>query len=262
MQTLVDIGARQRQRSHGITTKASLMLIRRLFAAIIVLAAIAAGGLAAYAAWANIEGSRRSRCHGTTARGWLEAGRRLPHSGENFRAYSTTGYLLGRTFVHGTIRDAMRDAYASLAKEHPELRFIYAESSWPWGGSFQPHRTHSNGTAVDFHVPVRSADGAVAEVPTAPWNLFGYANSFDRTGRSGSYRIDFEAMALHLQALARAARGHGIGIRRVIFDTDLQPLLFATEHGGQLRRQMSFNKTQSWVRHDEHYHVDFDVSCD
>jgi penicillin-insensitive murein endopeptidase len=171
------------------------------------------------------------------------------------------GFLLGRTFVHSAVRDAMRDAYAELSGSNSELRFVYGESAWPWGGSFWPHKSHANGTAVDFFVPVRTVDGAVSELPTWPWNLFGYAVQFDKTGRLGSRAIDFEAMALHLLALDRAARAHGIGIRRIIFDVALQPRLAAMGSGAQVVRRLAFNKQQVGVRHDEHYHVDFAVPC-
>ena len=65
----------------------------------------------------------------------------------------------------------------------------------------------------------------------SPFNLFGYATQFDRDGRSGSNTIDFEAMALYLLSLERAARARGIGIRRVIFDDNLQPKLASTGSG-------------------------------
>jgi penicillin-insensitive murein endopeptidase len=110
-------------------------------------------------------------------------------------------------------------------------------------------------------VPVRSSDGKVTQLSISPFNLFGYATQFDRDGRSGSNTIDFEAMALHLLALERAARARGIGIRRVIFDVNLQPKLASTGSGREVLRRFAFNKQQAWVRHDEHYHVDFRVAC-
>src|SRR5712691_5810630 len=140
------------------------MTIGRVLLAACVLPILAAAGFAGYVAWLGSDGNRPSICHGTLAAGSLEGGRRLPYSGENYRAYSILGFLLGRTFVHSTVRDAMRDAYAQLGKSHPELQFIYAESSWPWGGSFRPHKTHANGTAADFLVPVRTLDGQVSTV--------------------------------------------------------------------------------------------------
>jgi penicillin-insensitive murein endopeptidase len=237
------------------------MTISRALLVACVLPVLAVAGFAAYVAWLGIDSNQPSVCRGTVAGGRLEGGRRLPSSGANYRAYSTAGFLLGRTFLHSLVRNAMRDAYAELSKSHPELRFIYAESGWPWGGRFAPHKTHANGTAADFHVPVRTLDGQVSELPTSPFNQFGYAVEFDNSGRAGSHRLDFVAMAMHLLALDRAARAHGIGIRRVIFDVGLQPMLFATGPGSQLRGRIAFNKNQAWVRHDEHYHVDFDVPC-
>jgi penicillin-insensitive murein endopeptidase len=234
---------------------------RRVLLAACALPLIAAGAFAASIAWLGIDESRPSICRGTVARGNLEGGRRLPYSGENFRAYSLLGFLLGRTFVHQAVRDAMRDAYAELSRSHPELRFVYAETGWPWGGRFAPHKTHANGTSVDFHVPVRTADGHVSLLPTSPFNQFGYAVEFDGAGRADSYRLDFEAMALHLLALDRAAQAHGIRIQRVIFDVVLQPRLAATASGPEIMRRLAFNRQQAWVRHDEHYHVDFAVPC-
>jgi penicillin-insensitive murein endopeptidase len=237
------------------------MAMRRVLLLACGLPVFVAAVFAGYVAWLGIDGSRSSVCRGTAATGSLEAGRRLPYSGENYRAYSLIGFLLGRTFVHSAVRNAMRDAYAELSKSHPELRFIYAESGWPWGGRFAPHKTHANGTSVDFHVPVRTLDGQVAELPASPFNQFGYAIEFDGSGRFGSYRLDFDAMALHLLALDRATRANGIRIRRVIFDVGLHPKLAATRPGSEAMSRITFSRQQAWVRHDEHYHVDFDVAC-
>jgi penicillin-insensitive murein endopeptidase len=234
------------------------MNVRRL---LIALGAISVFGAAALAANITPERGEASVCYGDVASGRLEGGRRLPYSGENYRAYSMFGFALGRTYVHSTVRDIMRDAYAELAKSRPDLQFMYGESGWASGGSFRPHKSHANGTAADFFVPVRTLDGKVSQLSTSPLNLFGYAIQFDRNGRSGPNALDFEAMALHLLALDRAARAHGIAIRRVIFDVNLQPKLAATPVGAQVMKRLAFNKQQAWVRHDEHYHVDFRVLC-
>jgi penicillin-insensitive murein DD-endopeptidase len=234
------------------------MGIRRILLALCATPVLSVAGVAG-----NITSDREppSVCYGDAVSGRLERGRRLPYSGENYRAYSMLGFGLGRTYVHSIVRDVMLDAYAELAKSHPELRFIYGESGWATGGRFPPHKGHANGTAVDFFVPVRTQEGKVSLLPISSFNLMGYAIQFDRNGRSGSSTIDFEAMALHLLALERAARAHGIGIRRVIFDVNLQPRLAATKSGRQAMSGLSFNKQQAWVRHDEHYHVDFRVPC-
>ena len=238
------------------------MRIGRVLLAIDLVAVASVGGFAAYIAWLGIDGGAPSACHGTPAKGRLEGGRRLPAWGDNYRAYSLLGFMAGRTFVHGTVRDTMRDAYAELKKSNPELRFIYAETGWPWGGSFAPHRTHANGTSVDFHVPVRTLEGQVTEVPTSPFHLFGYWTRFDNNGKSGSsYQLDFEAMGQHLLALDKAVRARGISIRLVIFDTRLQPRLRASKSGALAMSRMAFNSKQAWWPHEDHYHVDFNVPC-
>lgn len=234
-------------------------MLKRLFRFLLLvtlLPALAYAGFIAFLA----SGSQASVCRGNVVSGRLEGGTRVPYAGENFRAYSLLGYLAGRTFVHSSVRDAIRDAYADLARTHPDLRYVYAEAGWPWGGPFPPHKTHANGTAVDFLVPVRTTDGAISEVPTNALNKYGYALEFDRQGRSGDYQIDFEAMALHLLALEKAAKAHGVRVQAVIFDGPMQPKLFATAAGKELQGRMQF-VGQAWIRHDEHYHVNFAVPC-
>jgi len=237
------------------------MKLRRILIVALLLPMAAAAGFASYIAWLGIDSDRPSTCHGTVRNGSLKEGRRLPYAGENYRAYSLLGFILGRTFVHSAVRDAMRDAYADLNQSHPELRFVYAEGGWPWGGRFAPHRTHANGTAMDFHVPVRTLDGQVSELPTSPFTGFGYLVRFDRTGksRSGSLMLDFEAMGKHLLALDRAAHARGFRIRRVIFNVGLQPKLREAKSGALAMTRLAFNARDSWVPHDEHYHVVFDV---
>jgi penicillin-insensitive murein endopeptidase len=242
----------------GVAVSRISMNMRRI---LLTLCAVAAFGAAALAANIASEQKQVSVCYGDVMTGRLERGQRLPYSGENYRAYSMLGFAAGRTYVHSTVRDIMRDAYAELAKSRPDLRFVYGESGWASGGNLRPHKGHANGTAADFFVPVRTLEGKVAQLATSPLNLFGYAINFDRDGRSGSNALDFEAMALHLLALDRVARAHGIAIRRVIFDVNLQPKLAATSAGAQAMKRISFNRQQSWVRHDEHYHVDFGVRC-
>ena len=232
----------------------------RFWRRLAVLLVVALAGYCGWIAWLGRQAGPASHCRGTVVDGSLQFGQRLPYSGENFRAYSLLGYLSGRTFMHSTVRTAVLASYDSVAKQRPELRFLYAESSWPWGGRLRPHKTHANGTSVDFHVPVRNRDGSVGELPVSVFNQLGYAVSFDNAGRSGDLQIDFEAMALHLAALDRAARDQGISIRRVIFEGRLQPRLFATAAGARLAGRLSFTG-QAWVPHDQHYHVDFNVPC-
>jgi penicillin-insensitive murein endopeptidase len=153
----------------------------------------------------------------------------------------------------------MLDSYMALEEITPEVRYVYGETGWPWGGRFRPHRTHQNGLSVDFMVPV-TRNGTSTALPTTPFNKFGYALQFDQEGQSGDLRIDFEAMAAHLDALDVAAQQHGLRIALVVFAPDLQRRLYETELGTTLRHRLTFNVNPSWVRHDDHYHVDFELT--
>ncbi len=226
---------------------------------------IVAAGIAlltpACAYWGNdllrlVESDKPSESIGATNDGRLIRGKRLPSSGNNFQTYSRLGSTLGRTAVHSEVRDVVLAAYTDLEETTPGVRYVYGETGWPWGGRFRPHRTHQNGLSVDFMVPVRRND-LPATLPTGPFNKFGYALEFDSQGRSGDLRIDFEATAAHLDALDAAAQAHGMRITLVVFAPDLQKELFKTDVGSNLQERMRFNINPSWVRHDDHYHVDF-----
>lgn len=194
---------------------------------------------------------------GRKGAGWLEHGKRLPTAGSNFRAYSRLGALLGRNSVHEDVRAAILAAYDELEVTQPRVRFIYGETGWPSGGQFRPHRTHQNGLSADFMVPVRRADGTPSAIPTTPWRKFGYALEFDAAGHSGNLQIDFAAMAAHLEALDRAARPHGLAIELVILAPEYQRQLAEAPRGRTLVRRMPWMTSKPWVRHDDHYHVDF-----
>ena len=210
-----------------------------------------------------LESDAPSRSVGTTGEGRLEHGKRLPSSGPGFRTYSRFGSLIGRTAVHGRVRDAMLDAYAAFHAEHPETTLLYGETGWPGGGRFRPHVTHQNGLSVDFMTPVRRGRER-ATLPTGLLHGFGYATDFDADGngigRIDHLRIDFDALASHLYHLDRAARANGLRIRRVILAPDLQDDLTATEMGRRYAGRLAFSRKPSWVRHDDHYHVDFELS--
>jgi penicillin-insensitive murein DD-endopeptidase len=237
------------------------MKLRILVVAAVTLPLLLAPAIASALSFLVTDDGKASVCYGSISRGRLENAKRLLYSGPNYRAYHIAGFLSGRTYVHSSVRDAMRDAYAALEKSDPELRFVYAETGWRRGGRFWPHRTHANGTSVDFMVPLRSENGEVTQVWSSVINKLGYNVTFDNEGRRAGARIDFEAIAKHLLALDIAARANGIRIARVIFEPPLHRHLFASEAGKQLPGKMSFMQKRAWVRHDQHYHVDFAVPC-
>jgi penicillin-insensitive murein endopeptidase len=221
---------------------------RRYF--ITVLAALATDS-----AWAE------SKCFGTVNHGHLEGGVKLPASGPNFAPYSKLGTTIGRTYVHATVAQVVGEAYAALAAGRPSTKYVYGESGWSSGGRFRPHRSHQNGLSVDFFVPVLNAKGQSVLLPTDIGKKFGYDIEFDSNGKFEGLTIDFAAIAEHLFELHGACKKHGIGIAMVIFDTQYLPKLFATPRGEFVRQNISFMKGKPWVRHDEHYHVDFAIPC-
>lgn len=202
-----------------------------------------------------------STCYGSTSNGRLENGVQLPNKGNNFVSYSTTAGLLGRTYVHSKVKEIILASYKSLETEMPTKVYKYAETGFKEGGKFSPHKTHQNGLSVDFMVPVVNNKGESEHLPTHMFNKFGYAIEFDKKGHYEAYSIDYQAMAAHIVSLHKKAKERGVKIWRVIFDPKLQPYLFRTKYGKYLKTHITFSKKRSWVRHDEHYHVDFIVKC-
>ncbi len=202
-----------------------------------------------------------SECYGRVGKGRLDGGVQLPLRGENFSAYSVVAVGAGRTYLHATAAKSVVDAYTRLAATSPASQFVYGETGLASGGRFSPHRTHQNGLSIDFFVPVRDLSGKPALLPTGTLPRFGYDIEFDASGAYQQYRIDFAALAEHLYQLHAAARANGAGIDKVIIDTAFMPQLFATPRGPWLQLNLPFMKGKPWVRHDEHYHVDFAVPC-
>ena len=202
-----------------------------------------------------------SVCYGTTSNGRLDNGWKLPASGPNFSTHWTVGRLAGRSYVHSAVYPVVLDAYAELEQSLPDRVFVYGETGWKDGGQFRPHKTHRNGLSVDFMVPVLDANDQSVELPSSVLNKWGYELEFDAEGKTEDLTIDFVAIAEHIYQLHVAAREHGIGIWRVIFDPKLQPYLHVSPRWPYLKENVHFSTKPSWVRHDEHFHVDFDVSC-
>lgn len=205
--------------------------------------------------------AEESTCYGTTSKGRLDNGIALPSSGANYVGYSTIARLAGRTYVHTQVAGIIVNAYKSLEIEQPNKVFKYAETGFEEGGQFKPHKTHRNGLSVDFMTPVKDETGQSVHLSTHPLNKFGYDIEFDGNGKYDEYTIDFVALAAHIVALHKEAKAQGVDLWRVIFDPKLQPELFKTSYGPYLKKHIQFSKKRSWVRHDEHYHIDFDIPC-
>lgn len=202
-----------------------------------------------------------SMCHGDPASGTLSHGWQLPSSGTNYEAYSSIGVMAGRNYVHSKIYELIVRSYAALEQQAPGKHFVYGETGYEDGGKFKPHKTHQNGLSVDFFVPVIDDSGNSVALPTSPLNKFGYNIEFNEAAQYKSLTIDFEAMAKHLLAVRQTAGQLGVGIRVVIFDNAFQEKLMATASGKALPTLLKFSTKKPWVRHDEHYHIDFIVPC-
>ncbi|WP_373034170.1 penicillin-insensitive murein endopeptidase [Sulfurovum sp.] len=202
-----------------------------------------------------------STCYGTTSKGRLENGVQLPAEGNNYVGYSSVARLAGRTYVHSAVKQVIVGAYKGLEEEQPGKVYKYAETGFKDGGTFKPHKTHNNGLSVDFMTPVMNAEGESVHLSTHPFNKFGYNIEFDKNGKYEDLSIDYEALAAHIYMLHKEAKALGYDLWRVIFDPKLQAGLFKTKYGPYLKKNIQFSKKRSWVRHDEHYHVDFIVPC-
>ena len=205
--------------------------------------------------------AEESRCYGTTSNGSLKSGIQLPAEGTNFVGYSTIARLAGRTYVHSAVNEIVLAAYKHLEKDQPNKIYKYAETGFEDGGQFKPHKTHRNGLSVDFMTPVLNADGKSVHLPTHPLNKFGYDIEFDTNDHYDGLQIDYEAIAAHVVALDKQAKAQGYDLWRVIFDPSLQSKLYKTKYGEYLKHNVQFSTKRAWVRHDEHYHVDFDIPC-
>lgn len=212
------------------------------------------------APWAHAE-RKVSVCRGEAHQGSLENGWQLPSSGPNFEAYSSIGVIAGRNYVHSKVYEVVVSAYAALEKDAPGKHFVYGETGLEEGGKFRPHKTHQNGLSVDFFVPVVNGNGESVGLPISAMNKLGYNIEFNGQAKFEEYEIDFEAMAKHLLAIKRASDSHKVGIRVVIFDNEYQKKLMATPTGKKLPSLLKFSTKKPWVRHDEHYHIDFVVPC-
>jgi len=204
--------------------------------------------------------SGESVCYGTAQSGRLENGVQLPIGGRNFSSYSAAGWLAGRMYLHSQVAEVLLSTFRELETSAHDKLFVVGETGPALGGRFPPHRTHQNGTSVDFMVPVL-LDGKSVSLPTSLTNQFGYGIEFDDRGQWQSYQIDFHAMAEHLYQLDVQSKANGLGIVRVILEVPLQKYLWKTARGPYLRQNITFSTRQAWVRHDEHYHVDFRVKC-
>ena len=202
-----------------------------------------------------------STCYGTSRKGRIDNALALPSAGNNFISYGREPELAGRTYLHSTVYRIVVAAYQTLEQQAPGKVFKYAETGFQKGGVFPPHKTHQNGSSVDFIVPVLDQANQSVQLPTNKKNRYGYDIEFDNKARYAQYHIDFDALGAHLMALHQAAEREHSSISRVILDPPYHAQLYKSKYGAYLRQHVNLQKKKAWVRHDEHYHVDFKLNC-
>ena len=88
-------------------------------------------------------------------KGSLKNGRRFPKKGTNFKYFSKLTYFIdNRAWVHEKVCMATLEAYKICEQMMPERKFMIMECSHRKGGKMFPHRTHQNGTSIDFASPL------------------------------------------------------------------------------------------------------------
>ena len=202
---------------------------------------------------------------GTVREGKLRNGWLMPFEGENFRYFSRLSYyILNNAYVNSKVYDVLMDAYASCETSCPGKEFILMECTRKRGGRMLIHWTHQNGTSVDFMVPTKRADGKSSLSNKA--GMFHYLFQYNAEGKfklSSKTEIDFETMAKHILALDDAAKKHGLGIHKILFNSNLQDELYNTVAGKELKlRDVRIKPVLNDLinrYHDDHYHVDFGI---
>ncbi len=209
------------------------------------------------------KGSGTSKSIGTVSNGKLQNGRRFPFRGENYRYFSRMSYaFFNRAWVHNQVLDICLEAYSEMNKLKPEQDFLLMESSNKNGGKMWPHRTHQNGTSIDFGTPLlKNGHPYYMHHHFGIWH---YSMSFNSKGISNAnsnVSIDFETMGEHILQLEKAARKRGLYIKKVIFKIDLKDEFFACHSGKRVKKKgIYFARALPTTidnLHDDHYHIDF-----
>ena len=144
----------------------------------------------------------------------------------------------------------------------PKRKFLLMECSHKKGGKMWPHRTHQNGTSIDFASPLKKNE---KPYHGDQWRgVFHYAMQFDSFGRckrNKNVSIDFEAMGKHILALEKAANKRNMFIKKVLLKINLKDDFFKTKSGKKVKSKgIYFAKYLPKLIddvHDDHYHIDF-----
>jgi len=203
-----------------------------------------------------------SKSTGSVSNGKLINGKLIPFKGKNYQYFDAGSYLGGRAFLNDKVLKTILASYKVFETQLPNKLFYVMECANQEGGKLYPHKTHQNGTSVDFMMP-KLKDG----VPYSGLDSIGvdhYFLTFDNDGHYSedqSISIDFNLIAQHILQLNKDAKKNGLKIKKVIINTDLKDELFATEYGKKLKASGIYvvRNLSPLINalHDEHYHIDF-----
>lgn len=202
---------------------------------------------------------------GKVNNGALKNGVKFAYYGKNYNYFSFTSYfLLRRSYVHEKVRLVTLNAYRNLNKRFPNQQWGIMECSRPHGGKMKPHRTHQNGTSIDFMTPLKWTLSGSQYRWRAHLGVWHYLLGFDKDGylnKRKKVRIDFDMIANHILELNKEAKKEGLRIKKVIFKINLKDDLFKSKIGKKLKRSgIYFAKYLTPMVdnvHDDHYHIDF-----
>ncbi len=187
----------------------------------------------------SIKGTGTSKSIGTVKDGALLNGRRFPKKGPNYKYFSSLSFaLFNRAWVHEKVLETTLAAYKALESKYPKNRFLLMECSKEHGGKMWPHRTHQNGTSIDFGVPLLK-NGKPYHFDQH-FGIFHYLMAFDENGRytmNKKVHIDFETLGYHILVLEEEARKRGLYIKKVILKINLKDNLFATAPGKIIKQK-------------------------
>ena len=209
------------------------------------------------------KGSGESKAIGKVNNGKLKNGYKMPYYGKNFQYFSPFSYLvLNRAWLHSKIVKINLATYKKCEKKFPKHKFLVMECAKKHGGKMNPHRTHQNGTSVDYGTPLLK-NGKPYHLHNH-FGIFHYLMEFDKHGNyctNKKVKIDFETMAQHLLILDKQARKNGLYINKVIFKINLKDDLYKSKSGKKLKLRKIYFARKLPKRiddlHDDHYHVDF-----
>ncbi len=211
----------------------------------------------------NPDDGSASVSKGSVSNGTLINGKLLPFSGNNFQYFSDESFLKGRAFVHSKVKKIVIDSYKSLEYKVFDHLFYIMESSNKCGGKLDPHKTHQNGTSIDFMMPLTKNGKDFIGLDTI--GVTHYFLTFDNKGRNSEdtlVKINFDLVALHILELNKVAKENGMKIGKVIIKLELKDELFASLYGKELISSGIYfaQKLTPLINsvHDEHYHIDFE----